>query len=67
MKTTAIETVNGAEISKGVIRSSIAQRDSAGTKIGRRHFSHTVYFVRFASGRVLPCETLAEAREEASK
>ena len=65
VKTTLVETVHGAEILKGALRSSVAQRDSAGTKLGRRHFSSVVYFVKFPSGRVLPCRDLAAARREA--
>jgi hypothetical protein len=60
---TLIETVNGASIEKMVVRSCGDRRDESGRKVWR---SRTVYFVKRA-GRVVPCDTLAMAREEASK
>lgn len=64
MKTTLVETVNGAEIAKQVIRFSATRECSFGKY--RVHSSRTVYFVK-RDGRVIPCDTLVQAREEASK
>lgn len=60
-----IETVNGATIGKLVNRASVTER--IGAVKSRRHFSRVVYIVKFPSGRVLPCETLDEARRAAAK
>ena len=63
-KRTLVETVNGAEIFRFVMKSSVAERDGVGTKVGRRHFTHTCYIVRRA-GKDIQARTLAAAREVA--
>lgn len=52
MKANETRTIGNATVTKQVLRTSIAQRDSAGTKIGRRTLSDTRYIVK-AAGRII--------------
>jgi hypothetical protein len=62
VKVTVVEVVNGAEILRQVMRSSVAERLSTGTKIGRRHFSRTVYWVRRKGQKDQRAGDIGEAR-----
>lgn len=56
--------VGNAMVTKVVSKTSIAQRDSAGTKIGRRSFQSTTYCVNRLDGRLVDVVGSFEAAEK---
>lgn len=65
MKSGETIQVGKATITKLVTRASVAQRDAAGTKLGRRSFSETTYIVKIEGRYVAMVSTLKAASDVA--